>query len=218
MKDAGHQVELILNVVQPGRDWSILDLACGEGRHSALFRDRGFDITGIDLSKTLINSGREKFPDLKLFECDMRSIPGNYDMILSLFTSFGYFEEEKEDLKVISKIHSSLNSGGIFWLDLFNSEYIRNNLTVNKTEKIINGVNITEEKRIVGDRIIKKICFTSGSGYKEYNESVRLYSRDELTKILNEHGFNIIDIFGDYLGSEWEINSKRSIYYCSKAE
>lgn len=214
--DAELQFDLILKEVSPEKNWKILDLACGEGRYSSLFRDKGYDISGVDLSETLIKSGRKKYPGLDLSVCDMRNIPGNYDMILSLFTSFGYFDEEKEDLKVISEIHSSLNPDGIFWLDLFNSNYIRDNLSVNKIEKIINGDNITEEKSIVGNRINKRICFNTSSGYKEYNESVRLYSRDELTGILNEQGFNIISVFGDYHGSDWGINSKRSIFYCRK--
>ncbi len=218
MKDAGLQVELILKTVRPGRDWKILDLACGEGRHSALFREQGYDVTGIDLSKTLINSGREKYPDVKLLECDMRSIPGKYDMILSLFTSFGYFEDESEDIKVISEVFNSLNPGGIFWLDFLNPEDIRNKLTGNKIEKVIEGVKVTEEKYINGDRINKRICFENSSGFKEYNESVRLYSKEKLFRILGDNRFNVINVFGDYLGTAWNFGSERSIFYCRKSE
>ena len=216
MKDAENQVELILRVVRPDRDWRILDLACGEGRHSTFFKDRGFDITGIDLSKTLIDIGREKFPGLKLIECDMRNIPGSYDMILSLFTSFGYFEEEKEDVKVLSEVYNSLNSGGVFWFDFLNENYVRKNLNDRKTEKTIDDIKITEEKSIVDNRVNKRIFFLSSAGSREYTESVRLYSKEELTMMLDETGFNIINVFGDYLGNDWNSGSERSIFYCNK--
>jgi len=216
MSDAQRQVDLILNRVRPGKEWKILDLCCGEGRHSALIRNRGYDITGLDLSETLIRSGRVKFPGLNLLRCDMRAIPGRFDLILSLFTSFGYFEEETEDRKVITGVYESLNSPGVFWLDFLNSDQVRNTLSHGRREREMKGVRVIEEKKIQGDRINKKITFIGRTGERKYVESVRLYSRPELSRMLENTGFKILDVFGDYSGSEWSTGSERTIFHCRK--
>jgi len=216
MKDACCQFDLIIKEISPGKDWKILDLACGEGRHTSLFRAKGYDIKGVDLSDTLIKSGREKFPGLDLVQCDMRDIRGKYDLVLSLFTSFGYFEHEEEDRKVVSGVYRSLNPGGFFWFDFFNSEHIRRNLVPENTVLLDNGVEVIEERRIRGNRINKRICFRNGSGLKEYSESVRMYSKFELVEMMDTIGFKVEKRFGDYTGSEWCENSERVILLCKK--
>jgi len=217
MEEAGSQFELILKVVVPEKGWRILDLACGEGRYSSLFKNRGYNISGIDLSETLIRSGKEKFPGLSLEVCDMRKISGNFDLILSLFTSFGYFEDETDDQKVISGISNSLNPGGLFWIDFFNSEYIKNNLVRKSSTRISEGVIVNEEREITGGRINKKIVFESDSGKKEYFESVRMYTKNELVNMMSSNGLKVEKVFGDYAGSEWSEKSERVIIVCRKS-
>ncbi len=216
MEDAGLQFNLILREVVPEKGWKILDLACGEGRYSYLFNNKGYNITGLDLSETLIKSGKEKFPGLKLRVCDMREISGNYDLILSLFTSFGYFEDEKEDRKVISGVYNSLNPRGLFWLDFFNSDFIKNTREKESSTRIIDGVVVKEERYIKGGRINKKIIIGSDSGKKEYFETVRMYSKNELVEMMNSNGLEVVKIFGDYTGSDWEEKSERVILVCRK--
>ncbi len=216
MEDAGSQFDLILKEVVPEKGWKILDLACGEGRYSSLFKNRGYNITGIDLSEILIQSGKEKFPGLKLEACDMRKISGKFDLILSLFTSFGYFEDEKEDRKVISGVYNSLNPGGLFWIDFFNSEYIKNTLIKKSSTIITEGVTVKEEREITGGRINKKIIFESESGKKEYFESVRMYTKNDLVEMINSNRLKVEKIFGDYAGSEWDERSERVIIVCRK--
>lgn len=216
MEDAGSQFALILKEIVPEKGWKILDLACGEGRYSSLFKNRGFNIKGIDLSETLIKSGKEKFPGLKLEVCDMRKISGNFDLILSLFTSFGYFEDEKDDRKVISGVYRSLNPGGLFWIDFFNSEHLKKNLIKKSSKGITEGVSVKEERFISGGRINKKIIFKSGSAKKEYFESVRMYTKNELVEMMNSNGLKVEKIFGDYAGSDWDEKSERVIIVCRK--
>ncbi len=214
--DAVSQFKLIVNEVKPEKDWKILDLACGEGRHASLFKDSGYNISGLDLSETLIKRGENKFPGLKLEVCDMRNISGNYNLILSLFTSFGYFDEEKEDRKVISSVSNALLQGGIFWFDFLNPFYVKEKLINKNRIRLGDGVEVVEERTITGNRVEKKITFIKNSGIKVYYESVRMYSTEEVVEICDDYGMKLVKLFGDYKGSKWTPGSERAVYYFRK--
>ncbi|MEN8152830.1 MAG: methyltransferase domain-containing protein [Acidobacteriota bacterium] len=217
-REANLQFNLILDKVNPEKNWRILDLACGEGRYTYLFKNSGFDIKGIDLSETLINSGREKYKGLKLEICDMRNIKGKFDMILSLFTSFGYFLKEKENMDVISGIYNSLNPGGVFWLDFLNPGFVRKTLVNKGTKKIVSGMEILEERSIEGNRIVKRITIVKGEEKKRYTESVRLFSKAELSDMMKRSGFQIMEFFGNYSGDNWSDDSERTIVFAIKQQ
>jgi len=215
-KDALDQVDLIFRECKPKKDWNILDLACGEGRHMMLFRERGLEIFGIDLSETLLLSGKSKFGLDKLIRGDMRHIPGIFDMILSLFTSFGYFMDDAENYSVLSEINSSLNSGGILWLDFMNSLIVEKNLVRKNEKSLPGGIKAIEERSISKGRIEKNIRFIRDGEEKIYRESVRLFSKSELEEMISNAGFTVKKIFGNYEGEEWNPDSERTILFCKK--
>jgi SAM-dependent methyltransferase len=212
--EARCQFKLIMDEVRPGKDWKVLDLACGEGRYASLFKEKGYDITGLDLSETLIRSGKRRFGNLNLRVGDMRYIHGRYDLVLSLFTSFGYFLEEQDDRRVMASVRNALNPGGIFWLDYFNPGRVERELSEGISVQVIEGMEISEEKRISGNRITKKIVFRSGTGEREYFESVRMYTREELHGMICDHGMDVVRVFGDYSGSPWGEDTERTILMC----
>ena len=127
-QDALKQVDLILKAISLKTESDILDLACGEGRYCQLLWEKGYRPTGIDLSVQLITSGKKKYPHLNLKEGDMREIKGKYDLILSLFTSFGYFTPSQDNL-VLESIYDCLKKRGYFWLDFFNAQYIKKTIS-----------------------------------------------------------------------------------------
>ena len=96
-EDGEKQVQLIIQTLNPSKNAKILDLGCGDGRYLYLFNKRGFRTFGLDLSESLLRKGFEKYRNSNVILGDMRAIPGYFDIILSLFTSFGYFESEKEN-------------------------------------------------------------------------------------------------------------------------
>jgi len=216
--DAEKQISLLLKNIKPDIQDKILDLGCGEGRHVSILKNKGFDVTGIDLSESLLKSGKSKYPYLKLLQGDMRNIPGRFNIILSLFTSFGYFEEDSENIKVIEGVYDSLEKGGHFWLDFLNSEFVRDNIIKESEFVIGDACKVCEKREISGNRIIKNIFLKKNGEKSEYKESVRLFSKEELTGILKASGFIIKKVFGNYLGTEWKAGSERSIFHCRKAE
>jgi len=213
-EEAIRHTELIINTLNLQKTASILDLCCGDGRYSIIFKEKGYRIMGLDLSEILVRRAREKDPDLMLVIGDMRHIPGHFDLILSLFTSFGYFETDSENKQVLQTISDSLNSNGILWLDYLNPEFLCKNLVSENHFCLPDSLEIVEKRRIENNRIIKDISLVRTgctTGKKCYRESVRLYPKEELESMFLQTGFDIIHRFGDYHGNEWTPGSERTI-------
>lgn len=211
--DAKLQVELIEKKINITREMAILDLGCGDGRHSILFHQKGYLINGIDQSVVLINQGKKKYPTLNLSVGDMRFINGKYDLILSLFTSFGYFDDDDENFKVLKSISNALNPGGYLWLDYLNSFNVISNLVPFSEREISENITVSENRRIKNNMVIKDIMF----GEHKYQERVKLYCKDKLSEMFLQNAITPLEVFGDYDGSSWEKNSKRTIIYGKKS-
>jgi SAM-dependent methyltransferase len=210
--DAKRQIDLILKLIKPRKGCRILDLACGDGRHSSFLNDKGFNLTGQDLSDSLLTKAKERNLNLKLIKRDMRVIAETYDLILSLFTSFGYFDHEG-NLSVLKSISEALSEQGHFWLDYLNPDGIK----PSSGEKLLDdGRRVSEHKRIEGKRVIKTINLLGGKEIKTYTESVYLYSAHEIGQFLEELGYLSIEIFGDYDGGPWGPKSPRMIFWAAK--
>lgn len=226
--DAQTQFQLILNTLKPKKSAAILDLGCGEGRYTALFGKKGYAITGLDLSETLIRLGKQRNSQLNLIVGDMRAIPGHFDIILSLFTSFGYLDSDPENEAVLQSVYSSLNDHGIFWLDFLNPAYIETHLVPETLTPITPGIEVWEKRKIEKGRIIKDICFRNRQTtiknikneaeqdfqeckQKDYKESVRLFSREQLAEMFLRNHFEVFACFGDYQGQPWHSLSERTI-------
>ena len=209
--DAKKQVRLLISTLQPPPQTSILDLCCGEGRYTAILAKHGFRVMGLDLSATLVKYGKQKHPHLHLVVGDMRFIPGCFDMVLSLFTSFGYFEKDEENANVIRSIYNSLNPGGFYWLDFLNAEYVEKTLVPHSLTRLSSGITVSEKRKIENGRIIKDIHFHKKNKEKWYKESVRLFTRPHLEQMFRESGFRPRHCFGDYRGNPWTPDSERTI-------
>ncbi len=211
MSDAQRQTRLILETLDLPDTVSIMDLCCGEGRYTVLLKDRGYRITGLDISETLIDSGRKKYPHLDLRLGDMREIPGTYDLILSLFTSFGYFDTDEENESVVKAVYNALNPGGVYWLDFLNAAQVENHLVPHSIMEPEPGITAEATRKIEKGRIIKDILFKKDGTQKTYRESVRLFTRNQLEAMFHRAGFSPLHIFGDYDGAPWTPESPRTI-------
>lgn len=218
--EAAKLVELILNNVsiRPGDD--IIDLACGAGRHSIIFAEKGFNVTALDLSENLLNIARKRAAELNLkinfINADLRNfcIKSKFDMAVNLFTSFGYFENDEENFSLFSSASAVLNENSYFVIDYFNAKYIADNLVFH-SEDLINGRKIIQERAIIGNRVIKKIIIGTNGTTKRYTESVRMYSDTELISAIEKRGLKILNIFGNFNGSKFDLNSSPRIIIIS---
>ena len=202
---------------------SVLDIACGAGRHALELARLGYRVTGNDLSAFLLEEARKEASNnllqIKFTCCDMRHIPagGHYDLVVQLFTSFGYFESKEDDRKVVGKVYDALRSGGWYVLDLINPLHLARTI-VSESQKSSGELAIHEKRTLEGERISKTITITSPSKERlTFNESVRLYSKREILGLLQGEGFSVETIIGNYEGDPFEKNeSPRMILFCRK--
>ncbi|MHC1737036.1 MAG: class I SAM-dependent methyltransferase [Ignavibacteriaceae bacterium] len=220
--EAEKLVNLILKRINPPPLSKIIDLACGFGRHSISFAEKGFNVTGIDLSKTLIEIAQtdslERKLSIRFIQHDLSTLlPSHeYFMAVNLFTSFGYYTEDDKNFKIFSIANSQLTDEGYFVFDFFNSEYVRENLR-EKDEKEFNETKIVQTRKTKDGAVHKTITLTKGDKTNKYDEYVKLYSPDILTSELTKSGFRILDLYGDYNGSNFHIKeSQRFLALCQK--
>ena len=195
----------------------IWDLACGKGRHSIALNKMGFNVCGTDLSKESIQLARQYENDtLSFFELDMRSpFRVNYfDVVMNLFTSFGYFEKNADDLKVLQSVSNSLKRYGLFVFDYLNPNSV--NL---EQEKVIikNQVKFTITKEKKDNKIIKNIDVEDNQEQHEFCESVKLYQPEEIIELAKQVNLKKISMYGDYELNTFDPNkSPRMIFVFEK--
>jgi cyclopropane fatty-acyl-phospholipid synthase-like methyltransferase len=211
-EDTERLVNLILSKVALNPNAKVLDAACGAGRHAIKFAEKGFNVTAFDLSKTLlqigINEARSRNVSIDFQNSDIRTFASNlkFDLVLSLFTSFGYFESDDENFIFPQNAYYMLNNNGYYILDYFNKNYVEENL-VEESERKVNQKEILENRFIENDRVIKRISIREENQNNEYVESVKLYSFEQLEERFESIGYNTVNVFGDYLGNPFKNES-----------
>lgn len=199
-RDARLLLDNLLEHLAIHPDSKILDLACGRGRHSIYMNMKGYDVTGLDMSKSSILEASENINSkLRFLVGDMRFIPfeGQFDYVLNLFTSFGYFEDKGDHLRTLDSIKQSLKPGGRFVLDFFNATKLAKNLVEHET-KDIQGIQFQITRNLVDNKIRKQIEFEyDGSDYY-FEESVEAFTLDDFKVLFKEVGLEIVTCFGDY--------------------
>lgn len=199
-KEARITVDHLLSVLDLPPSARILDLACGKGRHSRYLAEKGYDVTGVDISrKSILYARRFENEHLSFFQHDMRKpFRTNYfDAVLNLFTSFGYFSNERDHLRALRNTANNLKPGGLLLIDFFNSIWVRKHLKPEEVKQV-EGIEFHLQKTIAGDYVYKSIEFDAEEKHFQFRERVRLYEWSDLDKLLKQSGLLITQTFGAY--------------------
>ncbi len=198
----------LIEKLQPETGSSMLDVACGKGRHALQLANKGYDVTGIDLSKSSIEEAM-KFSqsNLHFFEHDMR-LPfwiNFFDYAFNFFTSFGYFKSKREDNNSIRNISNSLKKNGIFVMDFLNVTYSEKNM-VPQEKKEIDSVDFNIVKWHDNRFFYKKIEIADKKTEKNYSfiETVSKYSLEDFSSIFEANNLRITELYGDYQFSKYD--------------
>ena len=177
----------------------ILDLPCGKGRHSVYLNSLGYKVTGGYLAENSISIAKNFENDTLNFKVhDMRKPFNNsYDAIFNLFTSFGYFEEDKEDVLILQNIKNGLNKDGYFVFDFLNVELVKRNLVAKET-KVVEDITFYITREIKDGFIIKNINFFADNENRSYTERLKYLDESKIKSYFEKVGFSIENIFGDY--------------------
>ena len=177
----------------------VLDLACGRGRHAIYLNQLGYDVLGVDLSENSIAIAKKNTNDTLHFEVHDMRIPfeQKFDAVFNLFTSFGYFENDEDNLKTLIAIRDSLSEYGFGVIDFFNVNHVLANLVADEV-KTVDNIDFHIKRYEKDGHIYKEIDFEDKGEKFHFTEKVKALTRADFEQMMAEADINLLDIFGDY--------------------
>ncbi len=219
-REAEQFIDAILDMLQPAAGSAMLDIGCGAGRHSKYLADQGFQVTGFDLSANSIRQARvHESPILHFYQYDMRKPFGRnkFDFAFNFFTSFGYFQDDSENFRVVQNMSDALKPGGRLLIDYLNVDYAEQHL-VPVDEVEIDGI-IYHINRWTDHRWIYKRIEIPGQGHapEVHREQVAKFRLENFQEFCSAAGLEIEDVYGDYELNPYDSQgSKRLIMFARK--
>ncbi|WP_062055130.1 class I SAM-dependent methyltransferase [Aquimarina longa] len=186
----------------------ILDLACGKGRHSIYLNQLGYDVTGVDLSKNSITYASQYENETLKFKVHDMSQPyfEKFSAVFNLFTSFGYFDNEEDNLNTIKAISSNLNENGFAVIDFMNVDYIIENLVPEEVKKIGN-ITFNIKRFLKDGYIFKEIRFRDNNEDFFFTERVKSITLEGFKEYFKNANIDLLDIFGNYQLQKFQKNT-----------
>ncbi len=219
-KEAEAFLDTLIRFLKPPAGASILDVACGKGRHAMYLNKLGFDVTGFDLSPESIAFDKRYENDyLAFYLHDMRetSWVNCFDYVFNLFTSFGYFEKEHDNVKTIKANSAALKEGGTLVLDFMNADKVMRHLPYAET-KLVNGISFDVRKYIKDDYIVKEITFTDQGKSFHFFEQLTIFRLNDFEKYFKDSHLTIQHIFGDYALNTFDLQKSERLILIAKKE
>ena len=222
--DATAQIGQMLKLTKP-KGKAVLDLCCGPGRWAIPLPQKGFSVTGVDRTKFLLDKAKAKAKAAKVkiewVEADMRDFlrPNSFDLILSMFTSFGYFDKADEDQLVLRNMFTSLKAGGVCLIDVAGKEQVARIYQATTSEHKANGDLLVRRHRVTDawSRIHNEWILVRSGRAKTFKFHHAIYSAQELRDRLVEAGFKDNRVYGNLDGDEYGPNAERLIVVGRKA-
>jgi len=198
---------------------NILDLACGDGKYSIILNKLGYNLTGIDTSINRIAQAKKFENDSLRFEvADMRETLPNekFQLVLNLFTNFGFFDDEKDNLKVLNSIREMLDKKGILVLDYLNIAKEIEHLVKKETKEVAN-VKFEIIRKNEKNTLSRSVSFGRNGRHYSYAEKFQAYVLKDFEKLMKDAKFTIKATFGNYDLSKFDAKkSERLIIVAEK--
>jgi SAM-dependent methyltransferase len=221
------EVDGIANLLALPLASSILDLCCGHGRHAIPLAQRGYHVTGQDLSEVFLGEAEKealaKGVQVNWLHGDMRNIPfeNEFDAVINIFTAFGYLETQDEDQQVLEQVYKALKPGGFFLLETLHREGLMRHFSPHLIEHYPEGLIVLEERNfdlLTSRSKVKLTMIYPGGRQKEYSNALRVYTLTELAQMLTRAGLQVKGYYGTWDGSELKIDSFRLMLLAQKVE
>jgi 2-polyprenyl-3-methyl-5-hydroxy-6-metoxy-1,4-benzoquinol methylase len=202
----------------------LLDLGCGPGRYAVPLAKQGFQVTGVDRTQLLLDRGREhaaaQGETIEWIQDDMRRFvrPDTYNLVVSMFTSFGYFEDIDENRAVLRNVFQSLVSGGVFVIDTMGKEILATRLQSSGVDVLPNGDMFIERREIVDDwqKVQNEITTIVQGQIRVFPIRLWIFSAGELKGLFSDAGFRKIKIYGSFDGAPYGPDAARLIAVAEK--
>ncbi len=222
--EADAQMAKVLALAKPAGK-AVLDLCCGPGRCSIALAKNGFRVTGVDRTTYLLNKARAKARAARVkiewVREDMRDFvrPGAFDLVVSMFTSFGYFDDKGEDMRVLENMFASLRPGGACLIEILGKERLAKVLQATTSSDLPDGTVMVERHKIFDDwtRVGNEWLIVRGGRVKTFKFHHTIYSGQELRDRLERAGFFEVRLYGNLDGDEYGPDAERLIAVVRKA-
>ena len=195
-------IDTLFSYLNLSKTAQVVDMACGKGRHARKIADLGFETIGLDLSKESIHHAmRYEKCNLHFFIHNMLKSPAmhfqNADLVLNLFTSFGYFKTFEEHLQVVKNFAQCMKPGGLFLFDFMNAIKAVNEL-VSEEIKELDGISFKITKTFENHIIYKTIEFEDKGVTHKHTEEVYALDYNDFKRLFETCGLEVENTFGDY--------------------
>ena len=218
-KEAGFFINNLIDYLVPPKEASLLDACCGKGRHALYMNQLGFNVDAFDLSANNIEHAK-KYENNKLhfFENDIRQVlnQDKYNIVFNLFTSFGYFDNEDDNIQAIKALSDSLKQDGVLVIDFLNAQKAIETM-ISKEEKKEDELTFKIKRKIKDGFIVKQISFEDNGRKFSFEEKVKALYQKDFINYFNLAGLKLIKVAGDYQLNDFDIHtSDRLILFAKK--
>jgi 2-polyprenyl-3-methyl-5-hydroxy-6-metoxy-1,4-benzoquinol methylase len=204
---------------------SALDLGCGTGRFSIALAERGFTVTGVDRTKYLLDKARAKARSTHItvewVQEDMRDFgrPEAYDFVLSMFSTFGYFDDRRDDAAVLANVSKSLRPGGVFLMDILGKEVLAKMFQRSSAQTLSDGSVLVEQRSVLDDwtRVINEWTVIRNGRVRKFTFLLNIYSGRELRHEMERAGLVDVRLYGNLDGDPYGPDAARLIAVGRKA-
>lgn len=218
-EEAEFFIQKLLSHLKLPQGARLLDLACGKGRHSIYLNKQGYKVLGVDLAAESIAAAKAAESDsLEFAVHDMRESlnQGDFDAVLNLFTSFGYFETEAEHLQTLEKAAELIKAkDGLLVIDFMNAYKVIQNLVL-REEKTLDGIDFYLRRRVENGYIVKEIRFRDQGEDYHFQERVRGFQLEDFKGMFKEIGLELVDHFGNYALESFDAPSSNRLILIAK--
>jgi SAM-dependent methyltransferase len=216
--DADEQIAKALALTKPPGK-SVLDLCCGPGRCSIALAKKGFRVTGVDKTTYLLKKARAKAKaarvNIEWVQADMRDFvrPASFALVLSMFTSFGYFDDRQDDMTVLQNMFTSLQPGGACLIEVLGKERLAKILQPTTSTVLPDGTLMVERHEIFDDwtRVRNEWLLIRGGRAESFKFHHTIYSGQELRDRMERVGFVAVKLHGNLDGDAYGPNAERLV-------
>jgi SAM-dependent methyltransferase len=201
----------------------VLDLCCGAGRHAIALAARGFLVTAVDRTPQYLTEGRRRAAaagvrvDFRQADARTYREPGSFDAVINMETSFGFFADPDDDVRVVAGAYRSLVDNGLLVMDMVGKEIRARNFVHRDWQQTTDALVLVE--RSVSDGwsyVQERWTIVDGSGRREYDRAFRMYSGAELESLLKACGFATVALHGGLAGEPYDLRARRLVAVARK--
>ena len=221
---AGKEARFVLRVMKLKKGDRLLDLCCGPARHSLLLAGKGLMVTGYDFSAEYLReaaaSAKKARVNMRFLRGDMRRLKfnGEFDAVINMFTSFGYFRKFSDDIKTLKGAARALKPGGLFLIDIVHGDYVRDNFKSRDWEEREDGSYRLETSSLTKDGTQNAWTLIKNGKVQEKRFFTRLYSKTRLAAALRKAGLTPLKFWGGFDGAKLTAKKTRLIALARKGQ